>query len=164
MPRGGKRPGAGRPRKPLHEKLQDGNLGNRKIKVLEYEEDMDRDVYAAPDWLSDKGQKMFDTVVAWLELTGCLNLINPRDIEEYAKCRSRWLECEDKNNQHGLLAKHPTTGQPIPSPYVRMGLDYLKQSDAAWNKIFAVIRDNCEKDYRKIDADDIELERLLSGE
>ncbi|WP_425057876.1 hypothetical protein SCACP_24420 [Sporomusa carbonis] len=38
------------------------------------------------------------------------------------------------NTKHGLLAKHPTTGQPMQSPSVQMAILYLKQTDAAWSK------------------------------
>ena len=36
MPRGGARPGAGRPKKPLNEKLLDGNPGRRDLTVLKF--------------------------------------------------------------------------------------------------------------------------------
>ncbi len=47
------------------------------------------------------------------------------------------------NAKVGLLAKHPTTGQPMQSPYVQMAITYLRQSDAAWSKIYDVIKTNC---------------------
>ena len=30
---------------------------------------------------------------------------------------SRWIQCEECITKYGFLAKHPTTGNAIPSPY-----------------------------------------------
>ena len=163
MTKGGARQGAGRPAKPLIDKVLEGNPGKRTLEVLKFEiEETDAIVPQAPDWLDDVGKEIFDMTVRWLEKTGCLNLINPQHIEEYSQCKSRWRECEDKNSKLGLLAKHPTTGQPIQSPFVSMGIMYLKQADTAWNKIYEVIKQNCTQEFRNdIPHEDI-MEKLLT--
>lgn len=148
--RGGRRPGAGRPSKPLKDKMLEGNPGKRPIKVLEFNnEHEEENLPIPPDYLSDKGKEIFNLTVEWLQRTECLDLIIPAHIEEYAMCKERWLECEAKNDKHGLLAKHPTTGQPMQSPYVQMAINYLKQADTAWNKIYSVVKENCTKDFRQ---------------
>ena len=169
MPRGGPRPGSGRPKKPLAEKVLSGNPGKRELKVLEFSAPA-LDVPAPPDYLEDlaagvgscPGAKyLYEETVRWLESTGCLHLINPQFISEYAILKTRWLSCEVKNKA-GLLAPHPTTGQAIPSPYVRMGLDFLRAADAAWAKIWAVVTQNAERTYSASPHDDA-MEKLLAA-
>lgn len=173
MPKGGRRPGAGRPKKPLSEKLLEGNPGKRKITVLEFDAPLEAvELPSPPEYLTDaaKGSGaypgaavIFESVTKWLEQTGCLHLISPEHISEYALLKARWLECEEKNAQHGLLAKHPTSGQPIASPFVRIGIDYLKAADNAWSKIWAVVSQNSERDFRSTSPNNDIMERLLSG-
>ena len=167
MPRGGARPGSGRPKKPLAEKVLAGNPGKRELKVLEFEAPV-LDIPAPPDYLADVAAgigscpgaaEIFEQTAAWLESTGCLSLINPAHIEEYALLKSRWLSCEAKNKA-GLLSPHPTTGNAIPSPYVRMGLDFLGAANVVWAKIWSVVAQNAERNYSATPHDDA-MERLL---
>ena len=125
MPKGGARPGSGRPKKPLAEKVLEGNPGKRELKVLEFAAPV-LDLPSPPDYLADVAagigacpgaSEIFEQTAAWLETTGCLALINPAHIEEYALLKARWLSCEAKNKA-GLLSAHPTTGNAIPSPSV----------------------------------------------
>jgi len=169
MPKGSPRPTAGRPKKPLAEKVLAGNPGRRDLKVLEFEAPA-LDIPTPPDHLADiaagdgncpGAKEIFELTTAWLETTGCLALINPAHIEEYAVLKSRWLECEAKNRA-GLLARHPTTDQPIPSPYVRMGLDFLGAANTAWGKIWTVVAQNAERVYNATPHDDA-MERLLAA-
>ena len=171
MPHGGKRPGAGRPKKPLAEKLLEGNPGRRKLTVLEFKP-AEHEPLAAPEYLSDAAggvdkypgaTEIFAKVTEWLEQTGCLRLIPPEHITEYSLLKARWLECEAKNARHGLLAKHPTSGQPIVSPYVRMGIDYLRAADAAWNKIWTIVSQNSERSFQHKNPNADVMERLLSA-
>jgi len=166
---GGPRPGSGRPRKPLAEKILAGNPGKRDLKVLEFEAPA-LDMPAPPEHLADiaSGEgscpgaaEIFKQTAAWLETTGCLALINPAHIEEYSVCKARWLACEAKNKS-GLLARHPTTDQPIPSPYVRMALDFLGAANTAWGKIWTVVAQNSERSLNLTPHDDA-MERLLAA-
>ncbi len=38
----------------------------------------------------------------------------------------RWIQCEECITEYGFLAKHPTTGNAIPSPYVSMSQSFSK--------------------------------------
>ena len=173
MARGGSRTGAGRPKKPLSEKILEGNPGKRTLKIIDFPKgDALSDIPIPPDYLAEaaKGdgkwpsaEKIFTNVSAWLERTGCLSLISPEHISDYSLLKARWLECEAMNAKHGLLARHPITQQPIASPYVRMGIDYLKASDAAWSRIWTVVSQNSLKDLRSNSPNDDIMERLLSG-
>jgi len=169
MPHGGRRPGAGRPKKPLAEKILEGNPGKRELKVLEFKAPI-LDVPAPPDYLADiaagegsglGAKEIFEQMTAWLEKTGCLPLICPAHIEEYALLKSRWLACEAKSKA-GVLTKHPTNGNAIASPYVRIGLDYLSALNTAWGKIWVVVAQNSARSFSKTPHDDA-MEKLLAA-
>ena len=172
MARGGARNNAGRPSKPLDEKLLNGNPGKRPLKVLSFPELPVDALPIPPDFLVEmaKGvgkapsaEVIFVKVTAWLEKTGCLSFIAPDLITEYSLLKARWLECEAMNARHGLLAKHPISGQPIASPYVRMGIEYLKSADTAWSRIWNVVTQNSLKDYRSNIPNEDPMEKLLRG-
>lgn len=90
-----------------------------------------------------------------------MGYINPEHIAEYALCKQRWMECEEWNDKN-LLAKHPTTGQPMQSPYVEMGLKYLRQADTAWAKIYDIVKDNATVEFRTDNPNNDVMEELLS--
>lgn len=79
----------------------------------------------------------------WLKSIGCTQGILPYNLEEYAFCKARWLECEDMNTKHGLLVKDQN-GKPMPSPFVGMAQQYLKQTNEVWSKIYIVVRESKE--------------------
>ena len=171
MSKTGPRKGSGgRPKKPIFDKIIEGNLGKRPLKVLDFPAE-EVSTFEAPAFLIDatratgdwpSATETFNKTVEWIAKSGCLKLIQPDHIEEYALCKARWYECEQANAKVGLLAKHPTTGQPMQSPYVQMATAYLKQSDDAWEKIYDVVRDNCTNEFGKeaTPHDDI-MERIL---
>jgi hypothetical protein len=173
MARGGKRVGAGRPPKPLAEKVLEGNPGKRPLYVIDFPDGAAvSDLPSPPEFLAEaaKGEgkwpsadTIFRSVSVWLERTGCLPLISPEHIMDYALLKARWLECEAFNTKHGLLARHPVTKQPIASPYVRMGIDYLKAADVAWTHIWEVISQNSLKDYSGGTPHDDVMEKLLTA-
>lgn len=62
----------------------------------------------------------------WLKERGCANFVNKQLIEQYAMSVSRWIQCEECISEYGFIAKHPTTGNAIASPYVVMSQTYMK--------------------------------------
>ena len=84
-------------------------------------------------------------------------------IEQYAMSVSRWIQCEQCISEYGFLAKHPTTGNAIASPYVSMSRDYMKQVNAAWYQIYQVVRDNCSVEWGGASPQDDLMERLLNA-
>ena len=73
----------------------------------------------------------------------------------------RWIQCEEGINQYGLLAKHPTMQMPIASPYVNMGISFLKQANVLWLRIYQIVKDNCETPIGGSNPNDDLMERLL---
>lgn len=172
MPRGGKRVNSGRKKKPLAEKLLDGNPGRKPLQVMEFPDGTQMiGELVAPEFLADavknsekwpSADKIFNNIAMWLERTGCLAMIAPDLITDYSLLKARWLECEAMIMNHGLLARHPITKQPIATPFVRMGIDYLKAADVAWSRIWDVVAQNSLKDFNGISPNDDVMERLLT--
>ena len=169
MPRGGKRPGAGRKPKALVDKLADGNVGHRPIKVLEFSgEKAVRP--ECPEYLKVKNnlsgefpsaEDIFKLVVDWLESTGCVHLIPPDYIAEYTLLKVRWLEAEARVDRSGFLAKHPVTKQPITNPVIKAGIEYLKAANAAWDKIWKIVAQNSETDFRAENPNETVMASIL---
>jgi hypothetical protein len=74
---------------------------------------------------------------------------------------ARWIQCEEAISKYGFLGKHPTSGNPIQSPYVAMSQSFMKQSTLAWLQIFQVVKENCTVDFRGPNPNDDMMERLL---
>ena len=74
---------------------------------------------------------------------------------------ARWIQCEEAISSFGFLAKHPTTGAPIQSPYVAMSQSFMKQANVSWMQIFQVVKENCTVDFSGPNPQDDMMERLL---
>jgi hypothetical protein len=171
---GGPRIGAGNRQKSLASKLAEGNPGKRKLKVLAFAEPAGltgEDMPPAREFLASI-QKNGKTLVAaevyaltweWLQARGCASLIPSQLIEQYAMAISRWMQCEECISEYGFLAKHPTTGQAMPSPYVAMSQSFGKQANNIWYQVYQIVRENCATDYKGATPHDDMMERLLSG-
>lgn len=177
MNRGGKRDNCGRKKKPLAEKLLEGNPGKRPIKVIEFEDVgavLDSEVFVpeAPEFLSAVTRKtegvptaseIYNKLAGWLNDTGCLKLINPSLIEDFSVNRSAWLECEAANTRHGRIIKGGDGATAKRSPYVDMAIYYYDAYFKAWDKIWAIVSQNSEKTYTGFGHDVDPMEALLSG-
>ena len=74
---------------------------------------------------------------------------------------ARWLQCEEAISNYGFIAKHPTTGAPIQSPYVAMSQSFMKQANISWLQIFQIVKENCTVDFSGPNPQDDAMERLL---
>ena len=172
--RGGPRAGSGRKSKALTEKMETGNPGGRKLKVMELPDTPDlkgEDVPDPKDYLSAKqkngsdlgADEVFKETWLWLKERGCEKLVSTQLIEQYAMSVARWLQCEQAISDYGFLAKHPTTGAAIVSPYVNISLQYMKQANQLWYQIYQVVKENCSVDYGGASPNDDLMERLLNA-
>ena len=169
MPRGGARPGAGRPKKPLNEKLLDGNPGRRDLTVLKFppsEIKQTPSEQGVSDISGNSNRNQKSTMPSYLDLTakeggdvlpsaseiysllsgfienaGCSEFVAPILIEDFAFLRRGYLECEFMNRKMGRIASGKR------SPYVNMALDYQKAMLAVYNQIWLIITRNCETQY-----------------
>ena len=166
MPRGGARPGAGRPKKPLNEKLLDGNPGRRDLTVLRFPpstgqqgpEDSDNSKNTQnyqraklPSYLEMAAKEggdvlppateIYTLLSEFVESAGCTEFVAPILVEDFAFLRRAYLECEYMNRKLGRIASGKR------SPYVNMALDYQKAMMAVYNQIWLIIARNCEEQY-----------------
>ena len=172
--RGGPRAGSGRKSKALTEKMETGNPGGRKLKVMELPDTPDlkgEDVPDPKDYLSAKqkngsplcADEVFKETWLWLKERGCEKLVSTQLIEQYAMSVARWLQCEQAISDYGFLAKHPTTGAACASPYVAMSQQYMKQVNQVWFQIFQIVKENCSVEYTGNSPQDDLMERLLTA-
>lgn len=168
--RGGTRVGAGRKTKALADKIVDGRLNGAM--VLPDPVDMDgADMPPIKSFLratQKNGRNMcaeevYKDTWKWLKARGCESLVNSQLIEQYAMSVSRWIQCEEAISEYGFLAKHPTTGNAISSPYVSMSRDYMKQVNQCWYQIYQIVKENCAVEFGGASPQDDLMERLLTA-
>ena len=70
---------------------------------------------------------------------------------------------EEAISEFGFLAKHPTTGNAIASPYVSMLQQFTKQVNQAWFQIYQIVKENCSVEYGGKNPQDDIMERLLTA-
>ena len=107
--------------------------------------------------------EVYERTWTWLHERGCAHLIPAQILEQYAMAISRWIQCEECITEYGFLAKHPTTGNAIPSPYVSMSQSFSKQANNLWYQIYQVVRENCAVEYWGATPHDDMMERLLTA-
>lgn len=171
---GGSRVGAGKKKKALVDKLMDGNPGKRKLTVLEFSDTAKlegQDMPPPKEYLSatQKNGKplmaadIYEITWQWLAERGCAQHVSAQLIEQYAMAVSRWIQCEESITEFGFLAKHPTTGNAIPSPFVAMSQSFMKLSNNLWYQIYQVVKENCAQEFKGSNPHDDVMERLLTA-
>ena len=172
---GGARIGAGRKKKALADNIADGNPGKRKLTVLDFNDsavDLHGQEMPPPKaYLAAKQKNGKDLIAVeiytetwqWLAERDCAHLIPKQILEQYAMAISRGIQCEECITEFGFLAKHPTTGNAIPSPYVAMSQSFSKQANNLWYQIYQVVKENCSVEYKGATPHDDMMERLLSA-
>lgn len=165
---GGARVGAGRKKSAVKDKADMGNLGGRKLEVLDIPELEGATMPKPQEFLSStqrdgselQGAEIYKQTWEWLKSIGCASKVSKQLIERYAMASARWIQCEEMTSQLGFLSKHPTTNKPIPSPFINIGINYMNQSTRLWNEIFQIVKENCSTEYDDAPQDDM-MERLL---
>jgi len=155
--RGGARPRSGPAKKDLHEKIREGKTGPVLVfpNLPNGNTPDGVEMPKVEDWLKAKQQngrdwsaeQIVNQTYQWLKERGCERMITMQQIYAYATAQARWIQCQEAISTYGFLAKHPTTGAPIESPYVKMSEKFMRQAAAAWYAIFQVVRENCTEDY-----------------
>lgn len=166
--RGGARAGAGtKQKKTLVDKIAEGKTAT----ILQMPCDLTgNDMPPVKDYLKKEqrggekflAEEIYKEVWEWLKDRGCETLINPLQIEQYAMSVARWISIENFISETGYLAKHPTTGAAIGSPYVSMSRDYMKQINSIWYQIKDIVDSNCAVSYNSSPYDNT-MERLLQA-
>jgi len=167
VPRGGARPGAGRPKKPLADKIIEGNPGKRDLTKLKFPADEKSNAgfeknskpqKSKPgatarlpsylDMVAKEGgdvlppaSEIYKMLWDWIAGAGCSDFVAPNLVEDFAFLRRAYLECEYMNRKLGRIASGKR------SPYVNMALDYQKAMMAVYNQIWLIVSQNCETKY-----------------
>ena len=166
--RGGARVGAGRKPKSLVDKINNG----LSAQVMELPDAVDIagvDMPPIKEYLKAKqkggkdllAEEIYKQTWLWLKERGCERLVNNQLIEQYAMSVSRQIQCEECISEYGFLAKHPTTGAAIASPYVAMSQQYMKQANQTWFQIFQVVKENCSVEWQGNTPQEDVMEKLL---
>ena len=166
--RGGSRAGSGRKKKPLADRVMAGETAHA-IELPEPPNFDGADVPPVKEYLKAKqkigkdlcAMEVYQETWKWLKERGCDRLVNTQLVEQYAMSVSRWIQCEECISEFGFLAKHPTTGNAIASPYVSMSQQYMKQVNQIWYQIFQVVKENCSQPFSGNTPQDDVMERLL---
>lgn len=170
--RGGARQGTGPKKKSLVEKISNGTVNGTMVLSQDLPNPTDiqgENIPPVREYLKAKqkngnelcAEEIFRETYLWLKQRGCEMLVNNQLIEQYAMSVARWIQCEEAISEFGYLAKHPTTGNAIASPYVSMSRDYKKQVNADWFQIYQIVRENCAVEFEGISPQDDVMERLL---
>ena len=167
--RGGARIGAGKKKKPLADKILDGSAEKAKVVDFGAVELSGADMPPPREYLSAKQASGKDLIAAdvyratwkWLDERGCSALVPAQIIEQYAMAIARWIQCEESISKFGFLAKHPTTGNAIQSPYVAMSQSFSKHANNLWYQIFQVVKENCSTPFGGATPHDDMMEKLL---
>ena len=162
---GGRRPGAGRPKKAFADKILEGNPGKRKPKIVKFQRAEDDAAPEMPAYLPDytirgednvrpNAETVWREAVDWLDKTGCLPLIHPIFITRYAILKSRWYSAERLFSEMGLIGvKNETV---VESPVVEVSARYIRAANACWNKMLYVAAQNSDAVPGAGPNDDIE--------
>ena len=156
----------------MAEKILEGNPGKRKPKVLDIADNnvpvpeypLRLAYYQGKISAEPTSQDVWNETVAFLEKTGCLHLINPAFIEEYALLKARFFEMERSISRAMLLYnKNPEEKKPIElevNPGIDASLKYLRAADLVWAKIWDIVRQNSIKSYNATPNDDLMAQLL----
>lgn len=163
--RGGARPGAGRKPKALSEKLKDGQKAEAMMIPAELE---GVDMPHIREYLTEQqrdgselcSKEVYEETYRWLKEMKCDAFVSRQLVEQYAMTVGRWIHCEQTISKLGYIAKHPTTGAAISSPYVKMAMDYSKQATTIGNEIYQIVKENCPSEVVNNPNDDV-MEILL---
>ena len=167
--RGGKRPGAGRKKKSNVEKTINGNPGGRTLEVLNIPEMEGAEMPEPHDFLSStqkdgsqlQAKEIYTETWEWLKEIGVSSKVPIPLIERYAMSLARWIQCEELTSKLGFLSKHPTTGKPIPSPFINIGINYMNQAVKLWYEIFQIVKENCSIEFDGVTPQNDLMEKLL---
>ena len=86
--------------------------------------------------------EVLNETLEWLQSHGYKDVVSRQVLEQYAFSVARWIHIERLISKYGYIAKHPTTGAPIQSPYVVMAQAYMKQVIAIRGEINLLLKES----------------------
>jgi len=153
MPHGGARKGAGRKPKSLADKLADGNPGRRPLQKMEFPGDGVLQT-EHPDYLPLLVKKtrgvstpteIYDETVKFLATTGCLNLISPHLIANYAAARYYLLSAQWELSTMLTVGHNEDKDEFYVTAFTDAMLKMQKNENECWDRIWDIVSANSEK-------------------
>ena len=155
MPRGGARPGAGRPRKPLAEKIAEGNPNRHPLKKIDFgpgEVDIKAPVYLdgmvtklPPEANIPTPRQLFDIDVEHLRPSGVLRLIPSALIEEHALAKYFLMVAQWELSETAITASNKETKQVFVTSFTEAMLKLQKNCQTTWTMIWNIVQKNAEQ-------------------
>lgn len=166
--RGGRRAGAGRKSKALAERILEGD--DVKLSELKTSRLKGCDMPPVGEYMRQEqklgidleAEKIYANTYEWLSKMGVKEHINPLLVQEYAMAAARWIQCQIAISRFGFLSRHPTSKEPIASPFIAMLNSFQKAMDNSWYQIYQVVRENSSQGYTGNPNDDL-MTRLLNS-
>lgn len=164
--RGGARIGAGRKSKSLEDKILDGQVAAFEVDTsfnTDFEPPPPKEYLTAEQKGGEQlcSKQIYQETYRWLKSVGCEKIVAKQLVEDYALAKSRHIQCENILSKFGLLAKHPTTGEPTRSPFIGMSIDYNKQATQIWCQIYSIVKENNAKGQIGINQQSETMDMLL---
>lgn len=167
--RGGQRNGSGRRSRAKSEMILEGRMEPAELDAGDELEGLD--MPPVKDWMTARqkngeelcARETYEDTYRWLHRMHCDRIVSPLLVERYAMSVARWVQCEKAISDFGMLAKHPTTGAAIASPYVSMSREYMKQVNQCWYPIQQLVKENSTEVYQGASPQDDLMERLLTS-
>lgn len=107
-------------------------------------------------------KQIFEETIAWLDRTGCRELVEREVIDLYAVSAARWIQCERAISEYSFLSPHPTTKLPMKSPYADLSNQYSKTMMNCWYTIYQIVKENSLSDYKTNSPQESVMDLLLS--
>ena len=143
--RGGARPGAGRKRKPLADKIAEGKampapMPLEGVDMPDIKEYLTESQHTGELHADEVYRETWD----WLAKNGCAQYVSQAQLEEYCLAHARWRQLQGVISEYGFLSRHPTTGAPL-----------------IWYQIIQTVKEHSVEPVTGSPQDDM-MERLLS--
>jgi hypothetical protein len=101
---------------------------------------------------------IYADTLAWLEERGCAGAVTQEMLIAYAMEYARWIQIQRIINETGFMAKHPTTDNPILSPFLKAAQEHMKAVNLTWYPIFQAVQAANAARYGAVDeGDDVDL-------
>lgn len=170
--RGGVRIGAGRKKKSLQEKIENGNPGGRPLTIVSLDSMASKlegvEMPPVKEYMEKKqkdgsvlqAKDIYLEVVEWLKKYNCEHLVMQQILEQFVMVSARLIHCEDAISDFGYLIKR-ANGSAAISPYVTMSNEYRKQANQLYFQIYQVVKENSSVRVDELKFTDDPMEQLL---
>ena len=136
--RGGARPGAGRPRKALTEKISEGKTAEVMMQPAEIETADVPPVREFMQELQRDGTKLladevYTETYQWLKERSCEKIVSRQLVEQYAMSISRWIHCEQIVTKYGsdmLIVMKSMFKYAVRTYHIYNPMEYIKMPRA----------------------------------